>query len=123
MNAKAHALIATVGVGGVLACVKPNAQAQRLPHPIVGGGLAAFFASLPDLIEPATSPNHRQFFHSIAFAAILGYGLYKVYEWQPEQPFEQILRALALVAGGAYLTHLIADSLTKRSIPFVGKLG
>ena len=123
MNAKAHALIATVGVGGVLACVKPNAQAQRLPHPIVGGGFAAFFASLPDLLEPATSPNHRQFFHSVAFAALLGYGLYKIYEWHPEQRFEQFLRDLTLIAGGAYLTHLIVDSLTTKSIPFVGKLG
>ena len=123
MNAKAHALIAAASVGGALASVKPNAQAQRLPHPIVGGGLAALFASLPDLLEPATSPNHRQFFHSVAFAGMVCHGLYKVYEWHPEEPFERFLRDIALIAGAAYLVHLVLDGFTPKSLPLIGKIG
>ncbi|MCW8966528.1 MAG: metal-dependent hydrolase [Candidatus Pacearchaeota archaeon] len=80
------------------------------------------FAKLPDILEPAIHPHHRQFFHSIAFLALLGYGLKKAYEWQPEERGSRILRYVALCAGAGYISHLVLDGLTPRSLPLIGKL-
>lgn len=83
-----------------------------------GGGIA--FGALPDLVEPAyRDPNHRRFFHSVAFAALLGFGLREVYRWQPETDGERVIRSLALIAGGAYLVHLAMDAVTARSLPMI----
>ena len=36
--------------------------------------------TLPDLLEPALHPNHRQFFHGVLFAAGVSIALYKLYQ-------------------------------------------
>lgn len=122
MNAAEHRLasaLALAAAGAVMA-EKPEHQTVSAMAGCVGGYC---FATLPDLIEPATSPHHRQFFHSVLFAAMLGFGLYKLYRWEPETPGGQLLRVLALGAGGAYLLHLALDATTKRSLPLIGRLG
>ena len=88
----------------------------------VAGGLGALCGSLPDVLEPAIHPNHRQFFHSVAFGVLLGRGLLSLYRWQPDDDAGRMLRAIGLVASGAYLTHLVMDATTAKSIPLVGKL-
>lgn len=81
-------------------------------------GLAsACFPSLPDVLEPALHPNHRKFFHSLAFAGLLGYGVYHLYGWQPEDAWHQLVRAAGLVLGAAYLAHLARDAFTAKSLP------
>ena len=77
---------------------------------------------MPDILEPAVHPHHRQFFHSIAFAALIGSGMYKLYQWETETEMEKILKLCLLVAGGAYLIHLAMDACTKRSLPLLGKV-
>jgi membrane-bound metal-dependent hydrolase YbcI (DUF457 family) len=79
-------------------------------------------ASLPDLLEPATSPHHRQFFHSVAFATILATGMKKLYHWQPQTPGDVHMRKILFSVGFGYLAHLGADATTTMSIPLVGKL-
>jgi inner membrane protein len=90
--------------------------------PSLGVSEADCCGMLPDLAEPATSPHHRQFFHSLAFAALLGYSVYRLYQWDPETPQTHFLRVLGLVAGGAYLVHLALDATTKRSLPLIGRI-
>ncbi len=85
----------------------------------VAGGLAAATGRLPDIIEPATSPNHRQFFHSLTFAVGLGFGMYKLYEWETEEDWQELLRFSGLVIGGSYLIHLLCDAGTPRGLPIV----
>lgn len=93
--------------------------ALLLAAPAVG----TVFGKLPDVIEPAfKNPNHRQFFHSIAFVGLVVYGLKKTYDWRPEDGFEKVIRVLALCAGFGYLSHLVLDSTTPRGLPLVGKL-
>lgn len=75
--------------------------------------------TLPDILEPATSPNHRQFFHSIAVVGMLGWGLWRLWEWQPEDDAQKLLKWLGLCAGGAYLVHLVMDATTPRGLPVV----
>lgn len=115
----------SIGAGitvGVSLWVEEQNRGVTTPAPYVGGGLAAVMGSLPDLIEPAHHPHHRQFFHSLTFAAGLGYGMYRLYQWQPERDWDRFWRFFGLVAGGAYLTHLVMDASTPRSIPLLGKL-
>lgn len=90
-----------------------------LAAPAVG----TVFGKLPDVIEPAfKNPNHRQFFHSIAFVGLVAYGLKKTYDWKPEDGVDKAIRLLALCAGFGYLSHLVLDSTTPRGLPLVGKL-
>lgn len=122
MNAAAHALRAATMVGGVHVAHDLHRHGQLTPAPLVTGGLATMLASLPDWIEPATNPHHRQFFQSLIFGCAVGYGTYRLYKYQPETPMQAWLRWLGMIAGGAYLAHLICDAGTPRSLPLLGRL-
>jgi membrane-bound metal-dependent hydrolase YbcI (DUF457 family) len=81
---------------------------------------AAFFTNLPDILEPATSPNHRKKFHSLAFAAVLGTCLYQLNQWQTETELESLLKGASMLAVSAYLIHLALDFTTAKSLPLGG---
>lgn len=119
--AATHRLVNFTATAVLLSALESHNEKHRLVHPVVGGALSASIASLPDMIEPAIHPHHRQFFHSILFAMLVGYGVYKAYKWEPETPLKELLRIIAVIGGSAYLLHLAADSLTKRSLPLIGK--
>jgi len=68
------------------------------------------------------NPHHSQFFHSIVFLGGLSCGLNKVWNTRPQTELGRLGRAAALIAGGAYISHLMADAITPRSLPLVGKL-
>jgi len=122
--APTHRLGAFTAAVVVLANCKATPKGHPLPHPLVGGVLAAGLGTLPDFLEPALrNPDHRQFFHSIAFGCVVGKGLYVAWHWDLQTPEEKLLQRLMLVAGGAYLFHLALDALTARSLPLVGQVG
>lgn len=58
--------------------------------PIVSAAIAAAATNLPDLIEPASNPHHRQFFHSIALGSLVASVGIKLYQWQPEEDWEKV---------------------------------
>jgi inner membrane protein len=118
--APTHRLINFTVTAAYLAC-RPTEQQNGIAHPLVGASATALLASLPDAIEPPLHPNHRQFFHSITFACIVGLGVYRAYHWQTETAHEGLLRTAVLVCGSAYLLHLLADVGTARSLPLLGK--
>jgi inner membrane protein len=98
-----------------------NGNSYHNPLPAIGMG--AVFGKLPDLLEPSLkNPHHRQFFHSLAVLVFVGYGTKKVYDWQPQDTLESIVRFLALCAGVAYMSHLVLDAVTSRSLPLIGKI-
>lgn len=105
--------------------VAVHAQSQGR-EPVLGvllsGGWSALATKLPDLLEPAEHPNHRQFFHSAAFALLVGKLSYEAYCWIPANDRERVWRELMLLGGGAYLLHLVLDSSTPKGIPLIGKL-
>jgi len=122
-NRVAHALGAGIVVGSLSAHEETKDGRDVTWKTLAAGVLASELGSLPDLIEPATYPGHRQFFHGTVFTAVLGFGVYKLYKWEAETDEEKFLRWLGLVVGGAYLTHLAMDLLFSRSgLPWVGKL-
>lgn len=118
MNAQAHRL-AGATVLAALAGTLALTDEERVPHAAIGCIGGYLFATLPDLLEPAANPHHRQFFHSWAFAGLVVYGVYRLYQWEPEAAAEKVCRVLGVIAGAAYLTHLALDATTKRSLPVV----
>ena len=128
MNGPTHA----VGSGTIMAiatywdsrggnsAVKP--YEERIATAIAAGGLGALCGSLPDVLEPALHPNHRQFFHSVIFGIAMFECLRHVYRWRPNNDWQRLLRGVTLIAGGAYLVHLMMDATTKKSLPLFGKL-
>jgi membrane-bound metal-dependent hydrolase YbcI (DUF457 family) len=120
-NALAHRTGAAVLVGGYL--LARDVQEEKNTHaPVTGSLLASICTNIPDWLEPAVNPHHRQFFHSIAFAAMIGGGMYKLSQWKTQTDGEKLLKFCLMVAGGAYLAHLAMDACTKRSLPLLGKI-
>lgn len=100
------------------------AVAASMPGPTVASVGASFFIGkdagrIPDLLEPATCPNHRRFFHSWVALVAMSYGWKKAYDWEPETDLEKFLRFIALVGGAAAISHLVLDSLTPNSLPLI----
>ncbi|WP_319408754.1 metal-dependent hydrolase [uncultured Desulfosarcina sp.] len=118
----------THAVAGGLSCLAvaaldkdENGNINHNPLPAIGMG--AVIGKLPDILEPSLkNPHHRQFFHSLAILGLVGYGTKKVYDWQPQDTLESIVRFLTLCAGAAYMSHLLLDAATSRSIPLLGKI-
>jgi len=94
-------------------------DATRIEELLATYGLAWLMGTLPNILESATNPNHRQFFHSIVFACGLGYGMFRLYEWQPEEEWHEWARQGLLIAGAATLIHLVMDSTTPKGLPLV----
>lgn len=105
-----------------LSAVDEQRRGQATLQPLLDGAAGALLTSLPDKLEPAIHPNHRQFFHSVVVLAGVGYLTYRAYKWRPATDWEQILRWLVIVGGVAYLTHLALDACTAKSLPLIGKL-
>jgi len=120
-NSATHGLAAFTTVI-VLSAVDEHHRGQATLRPLLDGAAGALLTSLPDKLEPAIHPNHRQFFHGVVFAAGVGYATYRAYKWQPTDDWERILRWLVIIGGVAYLTHLVLDAGTAKSLPLVGKL-
>lgn len=117
----AHRVVAGAGIGIAIA-YKESENGESTVWPIAGGGLGAVFGTLPDILEPASHPNHRQFFHGLVFAGALGYTGYKLYKWRPEESWQEVMRMVGLIAISAYLIHLAMDATTPKSVPLVGQL-
>lgn len=82
----------------------------------LGGG--AIMGILPDIMEPANDCNHRSFFHSIAFAVLLGYAHYKQ---NSSENLENSIKVFFGVLGSAYASHLALDSMTPKGLPILMK--
>lgn len=80
---------------------------------LVVGGLAGI---APDLLEPATSPSHRSFFHSLALLAMLAYGNQRVWK---SQNLTRNQKLTISMFSAAYGSHLLSDSSTPKSIPLL----
>lgn len=120
-NGNTHRLIAGLALGGISLMIESH-EGKVTGRPLMDATIAALATNLPDLIEPASNPHHRKFFHSVAFGCLVASAGIKVCQWQPEEDWEKVLRQLLLLGCGGYLIHLIADSFTPRSLPLIGKV-
>lgn len=120
-NAIAHRVGAALLTGGCLWA--QESQEGGITHkPFSGALLAAVCTNIPDMLEPAIHPHHRQFFHSLVFAGLVASGMYEAYNWSPETDFDKFVRFCLLGAGAGILVHLAMDFATPRSLPVFGKV-
>jgi membrane-bound metal-dependent hydrolase YbcI (DUF457 family) len=129
-NSKKHLVVAATACGGAnLLCQLYNIL--NSPNPPSGfwdtinridfleiaafAGIGGAIGLFPDLIEPATSPNHRAFFHSLAFSGVVTYAAFGKHSenWSTE---DKIAARIALLS---YLSHLALDAGTPKSLPLI----
>lgn len=120
-NALAHRVGAALTLAIAAAHEEQNGCVQTT-KPLTAAVAGAMLGTLPDILEPALHPNHREFFHSLACAGLIGLGIFRAYRWEPTSEVEEILRFLLLTAGGAFLTHLAMDALTSKGLPLLGRI-
>lgn len=121
MNAQAHSLAAFFTVATASAAEERRRGVSTM-RPLLDGLVASVATGLPDKLEPAIHPNHRQFFHSILLAGVVGYGTYRAWAWEPAEDWQKLARWALLIGGAAYLTHLALDFTTKKSLPLIGRI-
>ena len=121
MNARQHFAIG-VGVGLVLNLLKQGVQMQLDPTrkfkwlELAGyGAIGGTIALVPDMIEPASHPNHRAFFHSATCGGIAVYAPHG----EHAQKWEPAARHLAQSVCWCYVSHLEADATTPKSLRFI----
>lgn len=78
-------------------------------------GIGAACAALPDIIEPADTPNHRALFHSVCCGGAVTYGAFGKHTEELEPKDRHALRVVAL----SYLSHLCLDGGTPKGLPLV----
>lgn len=106
-----------------LAIALMDKQKNDVSHqPLFASFVGAVGGRLPDLLEPAINPNHRQFFHSFLVLGTVGVSMYEIYQWSPESNLEKFIRGTLLTLLGAYGSHLLLDMTTPKGLPLVGKL-
>jgi len=148
-NRKTHVIVG-VSTGCIVAEFRAKDE-EPLPRLLetVSGGVGGYIGSiLPDIIEPALSPRHREHFHSV-LAGLLTFGgdstlANKCITWcrstaeyyRREQYkntltgiqkffyalIEIVLRILAGMLTGlayGYMSHLALDAFTPNSLPLV----
>lgn len=114
-----HRIFNLLAVSAASAIVESREGNAPSATPLAMGLAAYCFPSLPDHLEPALHPNHRKFFHSLAFAGLVGYGMYRAYQWEPEDRTGDLLRFAGLALGAAYLAHLARDAFSVKSLPMI----
>ncbi len=81
---------------------------------IIMGG-STFGSLLPDVIEPATNPNHRSIFHSVLFGSILTGNLIHNRNAKPDYILKMAINSIS----AGYISHLVTDSTTPMGLPIV----
>lgn len=119
MNGPTHRMVAGAAIAAAAVYHEQRSGQEPTAMPLAAGALGALCTNLPDILEPATSPNHRKAFHSVTCAVAIGFGMKKAWDWKPEDDLGRLARFVMLVAGAGYLTHLALDATTKRSLPLI----
>lgn len=106
-----------------LAIALTDKQKKDFSHqPLFAALIGTFGGRLPDLLEPATNPNHRKFFHSLLVLGTIGNSIYEIYQWTPESNFEKFIRGILLTLLGTCGSHLLLDMTTHKGLPLIGKI-
>lgn len=117
-NGKTHMMAGgAVGLGLYVAHHKFIHNNELTLNGIVGSFcFGAISGAMADKLEPATSPYHRQFFHSITFAAIAFFGKERVCQslnlTEDEQRYLDWFIA-------SYGSHLFLDAQTPMGLPII----
>jgi len=87
-----------------------------IAYTLLGGLTGCLAGILPDKLEPPSNPNHRKFFHSIAFYSILG-GL--IFKLLTRHNISSCIKTIAFAGLAGYGSHILLDSKTPKSIQLI----
>lgn len=127
-NSKTHIISGTIVGAVAMLCITVRKGILTPIRFLVGLAVSALVSRLPDILEPATSPNHRGFFHSVVFFVVLTLlcmGIWKKFESVGENgetkqiTLKELLLALLFVGLLCVMLHLLLDSFTKKSLPIL----
>lgn len=117
MDSETHAIFggAAAGFFYLVDSLRNNKKIQI--NELIGSIFIGAGSSLvPDLIEPATNPNHRGIFHSIAISSLpVGYLKYSTDNPDVTDKTRWIKNAVSV----GYLTHLALDGMTPKRLPLL----
>jgi len=133
-NGSAHIIAGTICGAASSLVIQSRAQESKqidLGHLLISTGTGAAVSRLPDILEPAIHPNHRAFFHSFVFGALLGFG--SVETWKKikmkaaerrasgieEISLAEIFLGLILIVIVVVFLHLMMDGFTKKGLPVI----
>ena len=115
-NTTHQTLGALIGVAGYTAYKKSMNEAPDIRDALISAIAGSFVASIPDVLEPALSPNHRGIFHSeetLLSSVIVVNNILNNPNMAAKQKF-------ALLTGiVAYCSHLLQDSITPAGLPSI----
>jgi len=121
-NFKVHSTIGVVSSIGVelLQLMREEGSVSfkvGLCRCLIAGAGGLIGASTPDLLEPATSYDHRSVFHSVCAGGAVVYGAYST---MSENKLINNQFASAFIRGTAvgYGSHLVLDMTTSMGLPF-----
>jgi membrane-bound metal-dependent hydrolase YbcI (DUF457 family) len=115
-------LSAVVSAGTYFGMCRYYGRPPALSELLVCEGIGIAAGTAPDILEPAVDPHHRALGHSVA----LGTALTKLAITncgRENSNWDDFLKIAAAVATVSYLAHLIADGLTPKSLPLLGRWG
>lgn len=146
-NSREHIVWGAVaGAGACLTITWLSEQKLSLAE-LLGAILSGvLLAKLPDVLEPAIHPNHRSSFHSVAFAgtalpaawsvtlekrqekirlaqecerrATMSQSEQEKNTWKQQASWHRFCAGVLLGIVPGYASHLAADALTPKSLPF-----
>ena len=138
-NRNVHKLCGTV-IGAVVAVEYGSYKEQDFANAwkfMLGGAVSGFLTStLADKFDPPTSPNHRNWGHSVVLNGGIAFMMYeptreflqylvdKAREYDNRQEnFKAMICRLAfgflVGASSGYASHLLTDSVTPKGLPLV----
>ncbi|TET22720.1 MAG: metal-dependent hydrolase [Candidatus Stahlbacteria bacterium] len=108
MKMKDHIIIGAVAGCGIYILDRLNKEKEiKFSKLLLCGAAGATIALLPDILEPATNPRHRQLFHSLVS---LGFTLSGIFVSK---------KPLTKASFAGYTSHLLADLTTPMGLPFL----
>lgn len=116
-NRETHALIGGLTASIIYALHLKTHEVEIDPWELFGVGLCGGIAGiLPDILEPATNPNHRSIVHSITTCTIF-YETNKFIQLSDNVTVKQ--KAFAKSMYGAYGSQLLLDGTTPKGLPLL----
>lgn len=88
---------------------------EALLYVLVGAVAGKIAATTPDVLEPATSPHHRNICHSVAAGTAIVYGMYEL----GKSNVHPLAKAALMSAGASCLAHIGEDAGTAMGVPWI----
>ena len=124
---------AVIGSITYLAIKNDSQQKEQvdLGELILSAGVGVSTSRIPDILEPPINPNHRAFYHSLAFGFLIGFvdtqawkdfqlkrnerRIKGIQQWSPREYVDVTI----ILTCGSILLHLVMDGFTKKGLNII----